>query len=225
MASPQNVKVFIQARMSSRRFPGKVLVHFRGSTVLEEVLARVSQALPLNQIVVATSSEASDDCLAEKAARPGVAVHRGALEDVFTRLKGCLRAHPCGWFFRVSADSPLIDPAILTAMLALADSDVDLVTNVHPRTFPKGQSAELLNAATFSRIEAADLTPAQREHVTPYFYENAGRFRILNVESGRPDWPGEPLAVDTPEDLRRLEGKFPPGASLPSWAPRAGDAG
>lgn len=213
------VKIFIQARMSSKRFPGKVLSRFRGSTVLGHVVERAAGAVPRQDVVVATSLEGSDDPVAAEASRAGAAVFRGPLEDVFSRLQACLAAHPCDWFFRVSADSPLIDPAILRAMLPLAKPGVDLVTNVHPRTFPKGQSAELLNAASFARLADAPLTAEQREHVTPYLYENAGRFNIVNLASGRPDWPGEPLTVDTPEDSERLQRRFPAGGPLPSWAP------
>ncbi len=217
-------RAFIQARLSSTRFPGKVLAPFRGRTVLGHVVERCAAAVGLERVVVATSTDPTDDAVAAHARERGAAVFRGPLEDVFGRLRACLLAHPADWFFRVSADSPLVDPAIMKAMLPLAVPGLDLVTNVFPRSFPKGQSAELLRAAAFLAVDPAVLTASQREHVTTAFYDHPERYRILNVESGRPDWPGAPLVVDTREDLARLEAAYPAGRPLPSWAPAARSA-
>jgi len=178
----------------------------------------------LERVVVATSTDPSDDAVAAYARGRGTTVFRGPLDDVFGRLRDCLTAHPADWFFRVSADSPLVDPAIMKAMLPLAVPGVDVVTNVFPRSFPKGQSGELVSAAAFMAVDRAALTPGQREHVTTAFYDRPERYRIVNLESGRPDWPGEPLVVDTREDLARLEAAYPAGRPLPSWAPSARSA-
>lgn len=215
---------FIQARFSSARFPGKVLAPFRGLTVLGHVIERCAAVAGPERVVVATSREASDDAVAAHAAERGAAVFRGPLDDVFGRLRACLLAHPAEWFFRVSADSPLVDPELLKAMLPLARPGVDVVTNVFPRSFPKGQSGELLRAATYLAVDQDSLTAGHREHVTTAFYDHPERYRIVNLESGRPEWPGEPLVVDTREDLARLEAKFPAGRPLPSWLPAARSA-
>lgn len=212
-------RAFIQARISSTRFPGKVLAPFRGRTVLGHVVDRCAAVVGLDRVVVATSTDPSDDAVAAHVRERGAAVFRGPLDDVFGRLRACLLAHPADWFFRISADSPLVDPDILKAMLPLAVPGRDMVTNVFPRSFPKGQSAELLRAAAFLSVDPAVLTASQREHVTTAFYDHPERYRIVNVESGRRDWPGAPLVVDTPEDLARLEAAFPAGRPLPSWAP------
>ena len=186
--------------------------------MLANVVERVASAVGRERVVVATSIDVSDDAVAAHARELKVACFRGSLEDVYGRMRACLEAHPAPWFFRVSADSPLLDPAILKALLPLAVPGIDLVTNVFPRTFPAGQSAELINADAFRRVDAAALTPSQREHVTTVFYENPGRWRIVNLESGRLE-RGAPLTVDAPEDLARLEAAYPAGEPLPSWAP------
>jgi spore coat polysaccharide biosynthesis protein SpsF (cytidylyltransferase family) len=132
-------------------------------------------------------------------------VFRGPLDDVFGRFRGALEAFPCRWFFRICADSPLLDASLFGRMLAhAARDDLDLVTNVFPRTFPKGQSLEMVSAPTFAGIDVATLSPALREHVTKVFYERAEAFRILNVTADAPA-AGEDLALDSLEDLRRLE--------------------
>lgn len=206
--------------MSSRRFPGKVLAPFLGRPIAAHVISSVSRVVPRDRIVVLTSTEPSDDPLASYARTLGVGVFRGSLDDVFGRFRACLGRHPCDFFLRICADSPLLDPMILAAVAALARRpDVDLATNVFPRTFPKGQSAELIRAEAFCGIDRRKLPACQREHVTPAYYEDPGSFRIVNVESGRPSWSRVHMDVSRPEDLARLEKAYPGGLKdLPEWS-------
>ena len=108
--------------------------------------------------------------------------------------------------FRSCADSPLLDPALLQAAMRYSDAEaVDLVTNVFPRTFPKGQSVEMIRAATFASIDASRLTPQQKEHATQVYYYHPEIFNIVNIESAEPKLAETNYAVDTLEDLIRLE--------------------
>ena len=200
------VRVFIQARMSAKRFPGKVLAPFNGIPILTCVIERVNKVIPSGRIVVLTSTDQSDDPLVCYMRNAGISVYRGPLENVFERFQLCLREYPCSWFFRICADSPLLDNEILKTMLIRNDkSDVDLITNVFPRTFPKGQSVEMLNADTFAGINLYGLTPVQQEHVTKVYYENPENYRIINVESSDRSLAAINLSVDTIEDLYRLQ--------------------
>jgi len=196
---------FIQARMSSVRFPGKVLAPFRGRPLIAQVIEQVAQALPFQQIVVLTSEAESDTPLACYVEHLGARVFRGPLEDVFTRFQLALRAHPCDWFFRICADSPQLNSALLSAMLPQTADEVDLITNVYPRSFPHGHSTELLRAATFAQIKAEALSAAEREHVTKFYYAHADQFRIINFENTDAAYGQLNFAVDTLDDLRRLE--------------------
>ncbi|MDX6769792.1 MAG: NTP transferase domain-containing protein [Elusimicrobiota bacterium] len=218
MSSSPHIKAFIQARTSSRRFPGKVLTPFRGRPLIDWVWDAAAKAVPRSAIVLATSTDASDDALAAHALSAGVTVFRGPLDDVFARFSLCLKAHPCDWFFRVCADSPLLDGGLLSWAASQAGPGVDLVTNVAPRSFPKGQSVELIRATAFAAVDAAALTPEQREHATLAFYQD-GRWKVKNLDSGRPEWAKLSLTVDSPEDLRRLESEYPAGRPLPVWTP------
>ncbi|HIA67991.1 TPA: hypothetical protein EYN98_18465 [Candidatus Poribacteria bacterium] len=200
------VRVFIQARMSSKRFPGKVLAPFNGIPILTCVIERVDRVIPSSRIVILTSTHQSDDPLVCYMQNAGISVHRGALENVFARFQSCLREYPCSWFFRICADSPRLDNAILQTMLIKNDkSDVDLITNVFPRTFPKGQSVEMLNSNTFEGIDPHSLTSAQQEHVTKVYYEKPEKYKIINVESLDPGLATINFSVDTIEDLYRLQ--------------------
>jgi spore coat polysaccharide biosynthesis protein SpsF (cytidylyltransferase family) len=117
-----------------------------------------------------------------------------------------LETYPCTWFFRVSADSPLLDASLFPQMLAhCTREDLDIVTNVFPRTFPKGHSLEMLHSATFASLQADELDANEQEHVTLTYYNHPERFRILNISSGNPNAANQSMVVDTLEDLRRLE--------------------
>lgn len=191
--------------MSSRRFPGKVLAPFRGRAVIDHVIDQVAKAQPRHRIVVATSTELSDDPLAAYLRARGVSVFRGPLEDVFGRFQGCLTEHPCAWFFRVCADSPLLNPQLFALLSERRSTDVDLVTNVFPRSFPKGQSLELVNSTTFQALDPATLSSDQREHVTQVFYDDPARFRIANVSAEGADLSRTSVALDTLDDFFELE--------------------
>ena len=192
--------------MSSSRFPGKVLAPMNGKSVIAHVISRLTCAIPVDQITVATSEHESDDPLACYVRELGVAVYRGSVDNVFGRFRTCLEEWPCDWIVRVSADSPLIDARILSTLLAYADrTDLDLVTNVYPRTFPKGHSFEMLKSATFAQIDPHRLSPGNKEHVTTVYYDHPGKFKILNIDSGDPTLAQTNYCVDTIEDLRRLE--------------------
>jgi len=191
--------------MSSRRFPGKVLAPFRGRPIIWHVLDRVARALPDVPRVVVTSTEASDDPLAAYLDQLGTPCFRGPLDDVFERFRLAARERGARWMLRSCADSPLLDARVLTAVVGAFDPSLDLITTTQPRTFPKGHNAELINAATFAAIDAGELDAEDREHVTRFLHRNPQRFHLRNVESGDPSLAALNLAVDTLDDLQRLE--------------------
>ena len=203
------VKAFIQGRMSSQRFPGKVLAPFRGKPVIVHVVDAVSEALSPQNVTVVTSTDTSDDPLAVYLQTQDVAVFRGALDNVLGRFCAALEVHPCDWVVRVCADSPLMAPSVIAQVAARAEGRANLVTNVFPRTFPSGQSVEMVRSSTLAELNADELDAYEREHVTAHFYQHPDRFRIENVTSPAGDQSAINLAIDTVEDLQRLEALDP----------------
>lgn len=196
----------VQARMSSTRFPGKVLAPLAGRPLIAHVLSRIGEAVPSERVVLVTSENATDDPLvAYVGGALGMTVFRGSLEDVVGRFQACLRAHPCKWFVRICGDSPAIDPGLLAWMLDRVTDDLDLLTNVAARTFPPGESIEIVRVDTFLAWIAEKLTPEEREHVTLHFYRQPDRYRIRNVSCADAALSGRRVVVDTLEDLRALQ--------------------
>ena len=192
--------------MSSRRFPGKVLAKLGNGLLIDHVFSRLGDLFDApDAVVLLTSTDISDDPLAAHAVGRGWPLFRGSLQNVMGRFSAALGAHPCQWFFRVCADSPLLDPDLFRRALALKSAELDLVTNVFPRTFPKGRSVELVRARTFLSLDPESATAKQQEHVTQVFYDAPHRYRILNFTAEAQASRTPSLVVDTPEDLRAVE--------------------
>jgi spore coat polysaccharide biosynthesis protein SpsF len=134
----------------------------------------------------------------------GVRVHRGALDDVAGRLLEAGRAAGAEAIVRISADSPLIDPEIVDNGVSLFRRErPDVVSNVVRRTFPKGQSVEVIRLATLARVHSV-MTREEREHATRWFYAHPTCVRILGFEASE-SCGALQLSVDTLEDLGRVE--------------------
>lgn len=197
------VQAVVQARMTSSRLPGKVLRPLDGKPMLLFLLERIARCSTLSGVVVATSEQREDDAVAEECRKAGVSCFRGDLSDVAARFAGALGRYPADAFVRVNADSPLLDPALIDQGVALYRSaDADLVSNVFPRSFPPGQSVEVIRTDTFLTT-LDDMSNDVREHVTLHFYRNASRFRIRNFTALRP-YGGLHMAVDTEADWGRF---------------------
>jgi len=194
----------VQARMGSRRLPGKVLAPIAGTPLLGHLLDRLDRCRAVDRVIVATSSEPSDDPVAAYCAARGATVRRGPLRDVAARIAAVIDAEALDGFVRVCADSPLLDPGLVDAAARmLRATGVDVVTNARPRTHPHGQSVEAVRADAFRRALGLMTEPGDREHVTPALYRHPERFSIAPLPADR-EWPAVGLAVDTPEDLARI---------------------
>ena len=199
------VGVVIQARMSSTRYPGKVLYGISGKPMLGYLLESLCYCKSKGHVVVATSNTKSDDPIEKFCSNMKVDCYRGSLDNVAQRFVEVIKAYKFSTFVRVSGDSPLLDYRLVDKALGIFQSGhFDLVTNTLKRTFPKGQSVEILDSATFVKAYNKMLAPDEQEHVTRYFYTHNNEFTIHNFESGKAYGDIE-LSVNTPEDMRRIE--------------------
>jgi spore coat polysaccharide biosynthesis protein SpsF len=192
--------------MSSRRLPGKVLRPLAGKPTLQYLLERLAHCGEVDRVIVATSSEPSDDPVAAFCEATGALVHRGPLDDVAARFGEVADRFELDAFVRVTADSPLLDQALVDRGAALyRDGEFDVVTNVYPRsTFPSGQSLEVVRAQAFRHALAKMDDPYEHEHVTPYFYRRPDEFRIHNFVADEDDSSLD-VSLDTAADARLIE--------------------
>jgi len=193
--------VIIQARLSSSRLPGKVLKDLGGRPMLAWTIARVRAASLAGKVAVATSTQTDDDAVAAFCAAEDTLCYRGPLDNVAERFANALRTEKVDAFMRITGDAPLVDPAIIDAAIRLwRAGEWDLVSNVLDRSFPIGQSVEILRSEAF--LSACDeMTESDdREHVTQFLHKNRSRYRTVNFSSGV-DAAAVQLSVDTPEDF------------------------
>jgi spore coat polysaccharide biosynthesis protein SpsF len=202
-ARAPKLAVVVQARMSSRRLPGKVLLPLIGKPLLAHALDRLCRGQPL-PVVVATSRHVSDDPLAEFCQGLGIPCLRGPLDNVAARFLLAAEELNLDAFVRVCGDSPLIDPALVERAARLfLDQRPHLAGNVYPRTYPQGQSVEVVDTETFRRALPDFSQPDELEHVTLHFYRRAAQYNIANF-SHQPDLSQVRLVVDTRQDLERM---------------------
>lgn len=194
----------IQARMSSHRLPGKSLARVDGRPLLQMVLERLDRCIALDGCIVATSTDSSDDALAAFCESHGIASYRGSLTDVASRFREVAKRSACTAFVRVNGDSPLIDPRLIDQGIGrFCACNYDIVTNVHPRTYPRGQSVEVVRAAAFERAYGLMSEPADLEHVTRIFYRRADDFCIGSFRNVC-DLSSIQMSVDDAMDLERV---------------------
>jgi len=195
------VPVIVQARMSSRRLPGKVLREVCGRPMICYLIERLQRCEMLSSITVATSVDRTDDLVSAFCDDYGLTCVRGELDNVVGRLLAAAEHIGTSAFVRISADSPLIDPEIVDEGVRLFDpAEVDIVTNVHPRSFPKGQSVEVISVNSLRRVAAESSTSYDLEHVTPYIYGHPEHFRIRNFSRPRDDSAIQ-MSVDDESDF------------------------
>jgi spore coat polysaccharide biosynthesis protein SpsF len=219
---PRTVAI-IQARMGSTRLPGKVLLDLAGQPMLARVVERVRHARLVDEVLVATTTDAGDEAIAGLCVARDYPVHRGSVQDVLDRYYQAARSAGAGVVVRITADCPVIDPALIDATLStLQEQAADLAATRLPppwkRTYPIGLDVE---ACTFSALERAWKEASasfQREHVMPYLYEGVAPlavtpqlamgtsqngFRVVQLNH-EPDHGSLRWTVDTPEDLELL---------------------
>ncbi len=191
----------VQARLSSSRLPSKVLMDIAGKPMLDRVLDRLGHACTLDKVVVATSTDPSDDPLADHCRMLGIPHYRGPLQDVLGRFVVAARSERADVVVRITADCPLIDPLLVDAVVSLrARRGADYASNVQVRRFPRGLDVEAFTAGALYRADREGREPHHREHVTPYLYEDPARFALASLV-GRDDQGHHRWTVDTQEDL------------------------
>jgi spore coat polysaccharide biosynthesis protein SpsF len=191
----------VQARLSSTRLPGKVLAPVLGRPMILRQLERLARSSRIDQLVVATSTDRSDDPLAELLESENVVYRRGSLTNVADRFLQVAREFTPDSIVRLTADCPLADPAVIDTIIeAHVSSGADYTSNVLERTYPQGLDAECVTLAAFERLLASPLTDAEREHVTLGVYSRPDDYRLQSVTQ-EVDRSNLRWTVDLPEDL------------------------
>jgi len=192
----------LQARMSSSRLPGKVLKPVLGEPMILRQIERIHQAGWIDRLVVASSTDTSDDVLAAVCEARGVECARGSLEDVLDRFYRVARKLAPAHVVRLTADCPLLDPPVMDDTIAFhLEGGYDYTSNaLDVLTFPNGLDVEVMRFESLERAWREARLPSEREHVTPYFYNHPELF-LVGSYCGEHDFSHMRWTVDEPPDL------------------------
>lgn len=187
--------------MTSSRLPGKVLEQVIDQPMIIKQIERIKTSKNIERLVVATSTEASDDILADTLLRNGVECFRGSLDDVLGRFADCHLHYPASNIIRLTADCPLADGQVIDKVISSHQrSRVDYTSNSLVRTYPRGLDVECFTEEAFYKLLQLELNAAEHEHVTMGFYNHPELFTLGNVEDDV-DRSELRWTVDYPEDL------------------------
>lgn len=161
--------IIIQARMTSTRLPGKIMMDIAGKPMLVQQIRRLKQCTLADEIVIATTTNQVDDSLVGVARQEGVGWFRGDEHDVLSRFVGAARQTQADVIVRVTADCPLIDPQVSDQVISELLNhayECDYSSNVLQRTYPRGLDVEAFFLDTLLRMDRLACSQPAREHVT-----------------------------------------------------------
>jgi len=191
----------LQARLSSSRLPGKVLLPVLGRPMLALQIERLRRSRRLDLLVVATSDEFADDPIADMCAKENVECFRGSLDDVLDRFYMAARQYNPKTVVRLTGDCPLADAAVIDACIDLFRAgDFDYASNALRPSFPDGLDVEVIRAECLEQAWREAALPSEREHVTPFIHGHPERYRIGHYRHSQ-DLSALRWTVDEPEDL------------------------
>ena len=180
----KKIVAIVQARLSSKRLSNKVLMDLSGRTVVGQVFNQLSFSKLINDVVLATSLDKSDDPLENWANENNQKFYRGDLNNVLKRFYDTAKKFNADIIVRITADCPLIDPEVVDSVVkGYLEGDYDYFTNTNPPTFPDGLDTEVFSFSTLKKTYEEAKLQSEIEHVTPYIKNHNRKFRIGNYVS------------------------------------------
>lgn len=199
------IVIIVQARMTSTRLPGKILKQVFGKPLLEYQIDRLHRVQFADELVIATTTNATDEPIVELCDRLSIPYFRGSEEDVIARYHGAAKAHHADVVVRVTSDCPLIDPQVIDRVIqSYIDDRYDYVSNCIERTYPRGMDTEVFSFKALNEAFLEATAKPDREHVTPFIHRQPDRYKLgsvlYNKNCSQHRW-----TVDTPEDFDLIQ--------------------
>ncbi|MBF8982973.1 glycosyltransferase family protein [Lutibacter sp. B2] len=201
------IGAIIQARMGSTRLPGKVMLDLCGKYVIDHVIDRVKQSKYIDEIVIASTTSKNDDKIIERAKENKIKYFRGSEEDVLSRYYYAALENKLDVIVRITSDCPLIDSFVTDEIIKFyIDNKYEIVSNEGPhpteKTYPRGLDTEVFSFKSLKDAYVNAKEKYQREHVTPYIYENYTN--IYYYKNGE-DYSNYRWTLDTHEDWKLIK--------------------
>ena len=174
--------IILQARLGSKRFPGKVLKKINGKTILEYTIKRLKKTKLSKNIIVATTKREEDQKIIKVAKKTNCHTFRGSTNNVLNRYYKAAVHYKVKNIVRICSDCPLIDPKIINKVYFFyLKNNYDYVSNKIFPSYPPGMGVEILNFQSLKKANKLTKNSYDKEHVTAYIYKNPKKFKIKNV--------------------------------------------
>lgn len=186
-----NISAIIEARMSSSRFPGKVMETFNEKPMIQIMVERLRDSVLLDEVIVATTTNPNDDSLCEFLANNNIKFHRGSEENVLQRVLATAHKYDVDIIVEVTGDCPILDPVVVDQSIGFFfKQDTDYVGNTCiTSSYPRGQDVKVFTTATLEDVDSRTDDPDDQEHVSLYIYNNTDLYRCT-------PFPPPPFHVD-----------------------------
>lgn len=209
----EDIVIIVQARMSSSRLPGKVILPVLGKSLLFRMIERLQMISHKATIVIATSDEMADDIIEQEAVQINIPCYRGSLNNLLDRHYQVAKQFNAATVLKIPSDCPLIDPRIIDEALDFYftnPGEYDYVSNLHPATFPDGNDVEIMTMDCIETTWREASRPLELEHTTPYIWENPEKFRIGNVawQTGKDYSMSHRFTIDYEADYQFIKRVF-----------------
>ncbi len=210
MIKNKRVIATIQVRLTSSRLPGKAMLPLAGKPVIEHMIERHRKSKYTDEVVVATTTNKTDDPIAEFCKKISCPCWRGSEEDVLSRVTDAARSQKADIVVQGMADSPLVDFRIVDRLLEmLIDSETEYVSNEIEESFPVGFDARAFLFSAIEKSERVGKDQMYREHAGYYIFSHPKEFKQINWKAeGEMFWPKLRLTLDTKEDYELISAVY-----------------
>ncbi|MDF2636161.1 MAG: acylneuraminate cytidylyltransferase [Pelosinus sp.] len=195
--------IIVQARMTSTRLPGKVLKTVLGKPLLEYQIERLRRIEAADEIVIATTTNDTDQPIVDLCNRLGVSYFRGSEEDVLARYHEAAEKYNADIVVRITSDCPVIDPTVCEDAISDFIKNQDQYDYVRLEQYPRGLDVEVFSFKVLDECFRESTDKPDREHVTPFIYRHPKRYRLKSITCDE-DYSHHRWTVDTPEDLELI---------------------
>lgn len=206
----KKVVVTIEARMTSSRLPGKVLMESCGKPMLELMIERIRKSKEIDEVVVATTINSQDDPIVDLCNRIKCPYYRGSEKDVLDRVLKAARSAHADIIVETTGDCPFIDWRHIDYLVSLyTHNDYDFAANNTEKSFPKGFDIRIFTTDMLSELNKSSTNPLDHEHVSIYFPEHPEKFKCFNwIAQGKENRPELEVTLDEIGDYRLINSIF-----------------
>ncbi|OGC86116.1 spore coat biosynthesis protein F [Candidatus Adlerbacteria bacterium RIFCSPHIGHO2_02_FULL_54_18] len=210
MKDGKKIVATIEARMTSTRLPGKVLLPMAGEPNLKRLIDRLRRSKYIDEVVIATTVNVPDDAIVALAEEVGCKVWRGSEDNVLLRVLEAAQSVGADLIVEITGDCPLIDWRHIDRLIALyIEGGYDYMSNILERTFPRGFDVQIFSVKTLAEVNRLTGDPVDQENVSLYIYNHPERYKLGNwAAEGKMRRPELRVTLDTTEDYTLLNAIF-----------------